>query len=175
MIHLYTGDGKGKTTAAVGLCMRAAGWDRQVCFAQFMKGNDSGELHILKKLENITVLRSERNYGFYHSMSESDKKAVLAVHNRILEGILELLENESCHIVILDEVTYPVKWNLLDREKLERILGFGRPGAGQEIEIVLTGRNAEDFLIDASDYVTEMKCVRHPYEQGIGAREGIEF
>ncbi len=175
MIHLYTGDGKGKTTAAVGLCIRAAGWDRQVCFAQFMKGNDTGELHVLGKLPGITILRSDKNFGFYHAMSESDKEALTAVHNRILEKILELLEGGSCHMAILDEITYPVKWGLLDRDKLNRILAFGRPGAMKEAELVLTGRDAEGFLIDAADYITEMKCVRHPYEKGIGARKGIEF
>jgi len=175
MIHLYTGDGKGKTTAAVGICIRDAGWDRQVCFAQFMKGNDTGELHVLEKLPGIIILRSDKNFGFYHSMSESDKEALTAVHNRILERILELLESGSCHMVVLDEITYPVKWGLLDRDKLERILAYGRPEVRKEAELVLTGRNAEGFLTDAADYITEMKGVRHPYDKGIEARRGIEF
>ena len=73
MIHLYTGDGKGKTSAAIGLCIRAAGWERRICFAQFMKGNDTGELRVLERLPEVTILRSQKNFGFYHAMSENDK------------------------------------------------------------------------------------------------------
>ncbi len=175
MIHLYTGNGKGKTTAAIGLGIRAAGWSLQVCFAQFMKGNDTGELHVLNNLPGITILRSEKDFGFYRSMSESDKEELTEIHNRILDRILESVESGNCHMVILDEITYPVHWGLLDMEKLRRLLAFGKQGADQEIELVLTGRNAEDFLSNTADYVTEMKCVRHPYEGGMGARKGIEF
>lgn len=175
MIHLYTGDGKGKTTAAIGLCMRAAGWNRQVCFAQFMKGNDTGELHVLKNLPEVTILRSEKNFGFYSSMSESDKEELTEMHNCILDRILELVESGNCQLVILDEITYPVNWGLLDREKLKRLLMFGQQGTDQEIELVLTGRSAETFLSDRADYITEMKCVRHPYKKGTEARKGIEF
>ncbi len=175
MIHLYTGNGKGKTTAAIGLGIRAAGWSLQVCFAQFMKGNDTGELHVLNNLPGITILRSEKNFGFYSSMSESDKEELTEIHNRILDRILESVESGSCHMVILDEITYPVHWGLLDMEKLRRLLAFGKQGADQEIELVLTGRNAEDFLSNMADYITEMKRVRHPYESGMGARKGIEF
>ncbi|MBP3204363.1 MAG: cob(I)yrinic acid a,c-diamide adenosyltransferase, partial [Lachnospiraceae bacterium] len=74
MIHLYTGEGKGKTTAAVGLAVRAAGQDIPVLFAQFMKGNDTGELHVLKELQQVRILRSEKNFGFYKQMSEADKQ-----------------------------------------------------------------------------------------------------
>ncbi len=175
MIHLYTGNGKGKTTAAIGLGIRAAGWSLQVCFAQFMKGNDTGELHVLNNLPGITILRSEKDFGFYSSMSESDKEELTEIHNRILDRILESVESGSCHMVILDEITYPVHWGLLDMEKLRRLLAFGKQGADQEIELVLTGRNAEDFLSNMADYLTEMECVRHPYEGGMKARKGIEF
>lgn len=175
MIHLYTGNGKGKTTAAIGLGIRAAGWDQQVCFAQFMKGNDTGELHVLKNLPEVTILRSEKNFGFYGSMSEADREELTEIHDRILDRILELVESGNCQLVILDEITYPVDWGLLDMGKLKRLLAFGQQGAKRETEIVLTGRNARDFLRDTADYVTEMKCMRHPYEKGIKARKGIEF
>ncbi len=175
MIHLYTGNGKGKTTAAIGLCIRAAGWDQQVCFAQFMKGNDTGELHVLKSLPGVTILRSEKNFGFYSSMSESDKEELTKIHNCILDRILELVESGNCQLIIMDEITYPAHWGLLDMEKLKRLLAFGKQGADKETELVLTGRNAQNFLSDMADYVTEMECVRHPYEKGTGARKGIEF
>lgn len=175
MIHLYTGNGKGKTTAAIGLCIRAAGWNLQVCFAQFMKGNDTGELYVLKSLPDVIILRSEKNFGFYSSMSESDKEELTEIHNHILDKILELVESGNCRLVILDEITYPVNWGLLDMEKLKRLLTYGKQGEEQEIELVLTGRSAQVLLSDMADYVTEMECVRHPYEKGTGARKGIEF
>ncbi|MBD5500404.1 MAG: cob(I)yrinic acid a,c-diamide adenosyltransferase [Lachnospiraceae bacterium] len=175
MIHLYTGNGKGKTTAAIGLCIRTVGWDRQVCFAQFMKGNDTGELHVLQSLPEVTILRSEKNFGFYSSMSDSDKEELTEIHNCILDRILELVESGNCQLVILDEITYPVNWGLLDMEKLKQLLAFGKQGADRETEIVLTGRSAQDLLVDMADYITDMVCVRHPYEKGTRARKGIEF
>lgn len=175
MIHLYTGDGKGKTSAAIGLSIRAAGWKRRVCFAQFMKGNDTGELHVLREMLEVTIMRSDKNFGFYHTMSENDKAELTAIHNEILDRLLETAESGICDVMILDEVTYPVKWGLLSMEKLQRLLALGKEDGGKEIEIVLTGRDAEDALRDAADYITEMECVRHPFERGIEARKGIEF
>lgn len=175
MIHLYTGEGKGKTTAAIGLCIRALGRGFRVCFSQFMKGNDTGELYILENLSGITILRSEKNFGFYGAMSEADRRELTEIHNRMLDELLLAAERKACQMMVLDEVTYPVNWGLLDQEKLKRLLCFGREGTEGEIELVLTGRNAEGFLQNAADYVTEMTCVRHPYERGIHARIGIEF
>lgn len=171
MIHLYTGDGKGKTTAAVGLAVRAAGRGRKVYFAQFMKGGDTGELHVLQALPQIQILRSDKNYGFYDSMSWEDKRELTDVHNAILDRLLAAVEERACDMIVLDEVTYPVKWNLLDLKKMERLLVVGEDGP----ELVLTGRDCADILADAADYVTEMRCVRHPYQKGVQAREGIEF
>lgn len=175
MIHLYTGDGKGKTSAAIGLCIRAAGWERRICFAQFMKGNDTGELRVLERLPEVTILRSQKNFGFYHAMSENDKGELTAIHNEILDRLLEMAENRTCDLIVLDEVTYPVKWELLSMEKLQRLLDFGKGEPNEGIELALTGRDAEKVLRDAADYITEMKCVRHPFEKGVKARKGIEF
>lgn len=175
MIHLYTGEGKGKTTAAIGLCIRAAGRGYSVFFSQFMKGNDTGELHVLESLPNVEILRSRKNYGFYASMSEADKEELTEVHNSILDSLLEKAGSGACRMVIMDELTYPVKWGLLDRDKLEALLELGKDGGAGNVEIVITGRDAKDFLKDAADYITHMECVRHPYEKGVTAREGIEF
>lgn len=175
MIHLYTGEGKGKTTAAIGLSVRAAGWNFQVCFAQFMKGNDTGELHVLEKMSNVTILRSEKNFGFYRSMSGADKAELTKIHNRILDELLKIAENEAYHMIVLDELTYPINWGLLNVDKLKRLLVLGKERSGRELELVITGREAGTLLKDAADYITEMKCVRHPYEKGIGARKGVEL
>lgn len=173
MLHLYTGDGKGKTTAAIGLAARAAGRDWRVCFAQFMKGNDTGELYSLRRLSNVTILRSEKNFGFYSAMSEEDKRELTEIHNAILDQLLETAGSGGCDLIVLDEVTYPVNWELLDVRKLERLLALAVEA--EQTEIVMTGRNAAHFLQEQADYVTEMKCIRHPYEKGLRARRGIEF
>lgn len=175
MIHLYTGEGKGKTTAAIGLCVRAAGRGLTVCFSQFMKGNDTGELYVLKDLPGVEILRSHKDFGFYSSMSESDKEELTRIHDRILDSLIERASGASCDLIVLDELTYPVKWGLLDRKKLEHLLSMGKTGASRETELVITGRDAADLLWDAADYITRMECERHPYEKGIAARRGIEF
>lgn len=195
MIHLYTGDGKGKTTAAIGLAVRAAGRDFRVCFAQFMKGSDTGELHSLRKIPNVKILRSEKNFGFYGSMTDADKQELTKIHNQILDNLIREVEAGACGMIVMDEITYPINWKLLDLQKLERLLklcGVAVPDrktdsdssktfASEEAldqkgpELVITGRDAAPFLWEQADYVTEMQCRRHPYEKGIQARRGIEF
>ncbi|NBI89769.1 cob(I)yrinic acid a,c-diamide adenosyltransferase [Lachnospiraceae bacterium] len=175
MIHLYTGEGKGKTTAAIGMCVRAAGRGFRVCFAQFMKGNDTGELYVLKNLPGVTVLRSEKKFGFYSTLSAQDKAELTDIHNHILDELLNAVNEGVYDMVILDEVTYPVKWRLLDKEKIRWLMNAGKGGEGGGIELVLTGRGAEDFMKVRADYITEMGCIRHPYTRGLIAREGIEY
>lgn len=169
MIHLYTGEGKGKTTAAVGLAVRAAGNGFGVIFAQFMKGNPSGELTILESLPQVKILRNEINFGFYKNMSEEDKQKLTKIHNEILEQLISLVAEGNVKMVVLDEITHAVKYHLIEVEQLKKLL------AAPEVEFVLTGRDAADFLVEICDYVTEMKCERHPYQKGIPARRGIEY
>lgn len=169
MIHLYTGNGKGKTTAAVGQAVRAAGCGWPVIFAQFMKGNDTGELHSLAQLKQVRICRSPRDFGFYSSMSEADREALTEIHNQILDELLAAARSGHCKLIVLDEITYPVNWGLLDADRLKELL------ACEDVELVLTGREAADFLREAADYITEMRCERHPFAKGVGARRGIEY
>ncbi len=169
MIHLYTGNGKGKTTAAIGLAVRAAGYEKSVIFAQFMKGRDTGELHSLARLERVQICRSPKDFGFYSSMSDEDKCELTEIHNAILDRLLETARSESCGMIVLDEITYPVRWGLLDEAKLKALLVCDGP------ELVLTGREPAEFLLEAADYITEMRCVRHPFEKGVPARRGVEY
>lgn len=170
MIHLYTGDGKGKTTAATGLCVRAAGSGMRIIFSQFMKGNDTGELHALSTIANVRILRSDRQFGFYKTLNDQEKAELTRIHNGLLDEIWEAVQRRECDMVILDEITYPVNWGLLDVSKVERLLW-----ASDAPELVLTGRNPADFLVECADYITEMRAVRHPFEKGIAARKGIEY
>ena len=169
MIHLYTGEGKGKTTAAIGLAVRAAGCGMSVIFAQFMKGRDTGELQILKDMEKVRLMRPVQDFGFYGSMNDEDKRRLTEIHNQILDSILEAVKTDSCFLIVLDEITYPVKWGLLNMEKLKELL------ACEGVELVCTGRDAAPFLQDVADYITEMRCVRHPFERGVAARRGVEY
>lgn len=137
MIHLYTGDGKGKTTAAVGLCVRAAGAGQRVIFSQFMKGNDTGELHVLEHIPNVRILRSAKQFGFYKTLSRAEKAELTDIHNALLDQILEAVTNGQCDMAVLDEITYPVSWGLVDAAKLERLIALEKaaeaasnPGAG---------------------------------------------
>ena len=169
MVHLYTGDGKGKTTAAIGLAMRAAGRGRAVTFAQFMKGSDTGELHSLARIPLIRICRSPREFGFYASMTDEDKAALTEIHNHMLAELLAAARSGDTRLIVLDEITYPVNWGLLDVERLKELMTY------RDVELALTGRDPADFLRESADYITEMRCVRHPYERGVKAREGIEY
>ncbi len=171
LIHLYTGDGKGKTTAAIGLAVRAAGAGMKVVFAQFMKGRDTSELKSLSSLEGVTIVRNDEDLGWFKKNDKEQADRYTQVHNNILDEIETFIMNGECDVLILDEVTYPYNYGIIDKERLQALIK-DKP---EELEIVLTGRNAPEFMTEAADYLTEMKCHKHPYQQGIQARYGIEF
>lgn len=172
LIHLYYGDGKGKTTAAVGLCARAAGNKKQVLFIQFMKDDTSGEVEVLKKIPGVKTAHAKTPKGFYSRMSGEEKAVFAAEQEKLLEtAIEEIGRMKDGGVVVLDEITYAYRWHLVDRSRLEEVL-LHKP---ENIELVMTGRDPERALKDAADYVTEMKCEKHPFEKGIAARKGIEF
>ncbi len=171
LIHVYTGEGKGKTTAAIGLCIRAAGAGHRVVFVQFMKGRDTSELNVLKALEQVTVLRSDRDFGFYSQMSESDKDEITKIHNVLLQKVTDIVNDKMCDVLVLDELTYPYAWNLISQEKVDELIQH-KP---ETLELVITGRDPAPIFIEHADYITEMKAIRHPYDKGVAAREGIEF
>lgn len=171
LMHLYCGDGKGKTTAAAGLAVRAAGCGLRVIFAQFMKGSGSGEITAMKEIPGITVMRNGKNYGFYHQMSGQDKDEIAAEQDAMLADIIKSINRKECDMLILDEITYAYDYGLVCRETVERLVK-NRP---EGLELVITGRNPARLFSDAADYITEMKCLRHPYEKGIAARKGVEY
>lgn len=172
MIQLYCGDGKGKTTAAVGAAARAAGRGRKIIFAQFMKGQPTGELAVLSQLGGVTILRSSKAFPFFANMTEEQKQELAGLHNRMLDTILAALAEGRADFVVLDEATHACRFGLLDEEKLERILAYGK---SLTTEIIVTGRDAPERLCEASDYISEIRCVRHPHTDGVKARLGIEL
>ena len=172
MIHLYSGDGKGKTSIATGMAVRAAGAGRSVTLARFMKGGESAELAPLKKL-GVRVIEAEKEFPFFSQMTEAEKAEITTCHDRILAEVEQavLAPVESGQLIILDEITYPVSFGLIDIDKLKALLA----NVSEQVELVMTGRNPADFLIEAADYHTELLKIAHPYDKGIQARYGIEF
>lgn len=170
LIHIYCGDGKGKTTAAVGLAVRCAGRGNKVLLVQFLKSRDSGELYSLAKLSDIEVMRGKESKKFTFQMNEEEKHALLIEHNKMFEQVLEKIKNGGYSLLILDEVIGALNAKVFEMPKLIEFLRH-KP---ENLEVVLTGRNPAPELVEIADYVSEMRKVKHPMDKGIMAREGIE-
>lgn len=170
LIHIYFGDGKGKTTAAVGLAVRCAGRGNKVLLVQFLKSRDSGELYSLAKLPDIEVMRGKESKKFTFQMNEEEKHALLIEHNKMFEQVLEKIKNGGYSLLILDEVIGALNAKVFEMPKLIEFLRH-KP---ENLEVVLTGRNPAPELVEIADYVSEMRKVKHPMDKGIMAREGIE-
>ncbi|MGM0404638.1 MAG: cob(I)yrinic acid a,c-diamide adenosyltransferase [Thermoplasmatota archaeon] len=169
LIQVYTGDGKGKTTAALGLAVRAAGRGIKVLIIQFMKGRSTGERKVIKETPNIQI----ENYG----TSEFIKKEEIKEKDKLeikkgFERAIEAIEIEDLDILILDEINVVLDLELLN---LEDFINFLKKYGDKDLEIVLTGRNAPQEILELAALVTEMKCIKHPFEKGIGPRKGIEY
>jgi hypothetical protein len=170
LIHIYCGDGKGKTTAAVGLAVRCAGRGNKVLLVQFLKSRDSGELYSLAKLPDIEVMRGKESKKFTFQMNEEEKHALLIEHNKMFEQVLAKIKNGGYSLLILDEVIGALNAKVFEMPKLIEFLRH-KP---ENLEVVLTGRNPASELVEIADYVSEMRKVKHPMDKGIMAREGIE-
>ena len=171
MLHVYCGDGKGKTTCALGLALRAAGAGMNVVIVQFLKGSHTSELESIKLIPNIIILRNKQDYGFVNNMTAEQLEQIKAEHNANLDKTLQLVDENKCDMLILDEVTYAYSMDIADKNKIDQLIKNRK----NDIEVVVTGRDPDKFFIENADYITEMKCVKHPFEKGISARKGIEF
>lgn len=167
MIHIYTGDGKGKTTAALGLALRAAGRGKKVVIVQFMKGADTGELRSLSLLPGVTVLRNKKHYGFFNRVGAETQSLIIEDNNSSLEEALGL----PWDLLVLDEVFSAYSAGALDRKAIDSLV----LEKNENRELVLTGRNPPQHIVDAADYVSEIRKIKHPYDRGVQAREGIEY
>lgn len=175
LIHIYHGEGKGKTTAAIGLAIRAHGNGERVLFAQFMKDGNSGEVQVLKGLDGVDYMCGENMpSGFYSRMQEEEKAAFRKSQYDLFERVrneVTKMSHEKGGLLVMDELTYAYSWEILDQNELLVFLKE-KP---KNLEVVITGRNPEQGLLALSDYVTEMKAEKHPFFNGIQARKGIEF
>lgn len=166
LLHLYYGDGKGKTTAAMGLALRALGSGKKVVVLQFLKGSKSGEVPLLEQL-GAKIYRGKAGQKFVFQMNEEEKAATRQLQNANLAAAAA----DEADLLILDEAGSAWELDMVDKALLQKAV-LARP-AGQEC--VLTAHAAPQWMLDAADYVTEMKCRRHPYQKGIAARQGIEY
>lgn len=169
MIHVYCGDGKGKTTAALGLILRHVGAGGRAVLAQFLKSSPTGELAALERL-GVPVYRNELPHGFFPNMSEETKAKVRELHDQTLAAVTRLARTNECSLLVLDELNAALTLKLIDREAVLSLLDDHG-----EAELVVTGRDPCDEVLARANYVTEMKLVRHPYEKGAKARKGIEY
>ena len=168
-IHLYYGDGKGKTTAAVGQVIRAAGSGLQVLVFQFLKYNESSERKILEQIPNITCLNGREPVKFVSRMNKDEKAETRRYNNKALDEIVKFCS--PFDVLLLDEALCAVQLNVLSEEKLLSFLKHKPRG----LEVILTGHVITENLLEVADYVTQMTKIKHPYDQGKLAREGIEY
>ena len=174
LIQIYTGTGKGKTTAALGLALRAAGHGNDVLFCQFLKpaSIDSGERKAIENIPNITIRILQHPWDMKHSFDDpaAVKQAKTAIQD-MLKEISLCAKNKQFDMIILDEIVFCINKNLACLNDIKSIINSKNP----HVELVLTGRGASDELIELANLVTEMKPLKHPYDSGISARKGIEY
>lgn len=165
MIHVYTGDGKGKTTAAVGLVVRAVGRGKRAVFFQFMKAWPSGEVGILQRL-GVLIDREWNGKFIGDAPTKKQQEMVRSQYGRVLE-----IFKKNFEIVVLDEILVAMHFGLLE----ERDIIFLMQNKPKNVELILTGRGATEAIIQKADLVTKMQKIKHYFDKGIEAREGIEY
>ena len=165
MLHLYWGDGKGKSTAAFGLALRALGHGRRVSVVQFLKDGSSGEIALLRRCG--AVVRACPNAKFTWLMTDAERAAARESNTAALRAALA----EPFDLLVLDEACAANKNDLVEEPLLKEAAALAQQGR----EVVLTGREPAAWMQEAADYSTEMRAVKHPYTRGIAAREGVEY
>ena len=171
LMHIYHGDGKGKTTAAVGLAVRAAGAGMRVAFVQFMKDGTSSELEVLKQIERIEVYAVKNTYGFTWNMSEDNRIQLRMRNDKAVKAMIKAVKEERYQMFVVDEIMSAYQGGFVEKASVLELMQLCKGTA----ELVFTGRNPAKELLDRADYITEMRSERHPFEKGIIARAGIEL
>ena len=169
LIHIYCGDGKGKTTAAMGLALRAAGSGKKVLLLQFFKDGKSSEFAALTQVAGMEAVPQTRTFGFTWTLSPEERAEAEAHYTGLMEAAFARAGDLG--LLVLDEVLDACAAGMTGEDRLLALIRQ-RPA---DLEVVLTGRKPSQALLDAADYVTEMRKVKHPYERGVAARLGIEY
>lgn len=171
VIHIYFGDGKGKTTAAVGLSARAAGSNMRVLFVQFLKTEFSGERHTLSQTENVTLTLCPLELKFTFDMDEKEKAQAAKIFKGIFDSSVTTALTERYDVVVLDEIFDVINCGMVSESEVFEFI----TNAPKSMEIVMTGHNPPERFFEIADYITEFKKIKHPYDKGITGRKGIEF
>lgn len=170
LVHIYHGDGKGKTTCGMGLCIRAAGAGMKVLIFQFLKKNDSSELNIMRKIPNITVIDGLDSAKFVFQMTDQEKKDARDFYENAFESICDRIVKEEYDLLFLDEALHAVNYGMLPEERLIEFLK-NRP---EKLEVVMNGYHPTEALQEAADYISCISKEKHPFDRGIPERLGIE-
>jgi cob(I)alamin adenosyltransferase len=171
LVHIYTGDGKGKTTAAVGLTVRAQAHGFRVLFVQFLKNGQSGEVNVLRGLPSVRVCSGPADMKFTNEMDENDKNRTRQLHDHFFHESVDVARQGEIDLLVFDETFGAIATGLLDSDAMYEFLR-NKP---EPLEVVLTGRDPESRFVELADYVSVIQCKSHPYNRGILAREGIDF
>ena len=167
-IHVYTGPGKGKTTAAIGLGIRAAGAGMKVHMVQFMKGRRYSEIDTIEKIKNFTITQHGRDEFV---SKEKPEQVDIDLAQEGFKYSKEIVNNGKYDMIILDEINVAVDYNLISLKDITKLIEE-KP---EKLELILTGRYAHPEIVRYADLVTEMLEIKHPYQQGVEARKGIDF
>lgn len=167
-IHIYTGNGKGKTTASLGLTLRALGRGLKVAIIQFMKKGEYGELIALKKFRSLVEVKQFGTRSFVKDKPTYRQKDIA---QKGVEYCIKILQAQKYDIVVLDELCCALKWKLINREDVEKIL-FAKPS---NTELIITGRYAPKWLIEKAHLVSKIKEIKHYYKSNVYGRKGIEY
>ncbi len=170
LVHIYCGDGKGKTTTGMGLCARAAGAGFKVLIYQFMKNNGTNERKTLELSPNITFVDGQDTVKFSFRMSPEEKEQQRQFYNEELRRVTQLAVDGAYDVLFLDEAVYTIRAGLLDEEAVLQFLQH-KP---DKLEVILTGQGPSEALMAAADYVSENRKIKHPFDEKQPARIGIE-
>lgn len=172
LVQVYTGEGKGKTTAAIGQGIRAYGNGLKVYMLQFLKGGKTGELKTIDELgDNFKIFRFEKPKDFTWNLTEEEKEELRLEIREGYNFALEAVKENKCDVLIIDEIMAVLSNKFLTVEDVLHIIE-NKP---KTMELILTGRNVPKEILERSNLVTEMKCIKHYFNEGVPAREGIEY
>ena len=170
LIHVYYGDGKGKTTAGTGLCVRAAGCGKKVLIFQFLKDNSSGECRIFTEMPGVVLMEGMSDVKFTFNMTKDELKTISEFYTNKFQEVCFKAAEGDYDVLFLDEILHVMRKDLLSEEMVLDFLKH-KP---EKLEVIMTGYDPSPALLEMADYVTHMVKEKHPYDKGIPARVGIE-
>ena len=172
LVQVYYGNGKGKTTAAIGLGIRAIGHDYKVIMIQFLKNDSTGECQMLQKLEPaFKNFHFEKKRGFTWQLNEDEKNELRSETSNALKFASKVMDTAQCDVLILDELLNSLSLGFVTEEEVCALID-NKP---EDVELVLTGRDLPESIAKRADYISHIEAIKHPMDQGIQARKGIEY